>query len=170
MRSVRRAGSALGATALFVMFVIFATPTVARADGEYLKVTPSTIQAGFQVEIEGFCGDNVNPAFVKSDAFGVVTITPTQDSRAGRFIHRGTATVPRDKMPRAYPVSMTCPSQVSATTTLHVVNNTVPPKGPMTGGGALATKSMAANAFTFAGVGAIVLGSLVLLVRRRRKS
>lgn len=164
MRSVLRAGFMLGAAALF------AAPTAAYADGEYLRVTPSTIQAGFQVEIEGYCGDNVNPATVKSDAFGVVTITPTQDSRTGKFIHRGTATVPHDTKPKAYPVTMSCPSQQSATTTLHVVNYSVPSRGPKTGGGALATKSMATNGFTLAGVGAIALGSLLLLVRRRRKS
>ena len=165
MRSVLRVVAGIGALSV----AILAAPVPAQADGEYLKVTPSTIQAGFQIEIEGFCGDNVNPATVKSDAFGVVTITPVPDSKnPNRFIHRGTATIPTDKAPKAYPVTMTCPSQQSATTTLHVVNYSVPSHGPKTGGGALAENSLPTNGFTLAGVGAITLGSLLLLWRRRK--
>jgi hypothetical protein len=68
----RAALLALGLAALAAL----AVPGVARADGEFLRVTPSTIQAGFQIEIKAFCGDTVNPATVSSEAFGVVTITP----------------------------------------------------------------------------------------------
>lgn len=165
MRSVLRAATGAGALGV----AILAAPGTARADGEYLRVTPSTIQAGFQIEIEGFCGDNVNPATVRSEAFGVVTITPTPDQRnPNRFLHRGTATIPTDKTPRAYPVTMTCPSQQSATTILHVVNFNVPAHGPRTGGGALADDTLPTNGFTLAGVGAMVLGSLLLLLRRRK--
>lgn len=165
MRSVLRAAAGVGALSM----VIVAAPTAARADGEYLKVTPSTIQAGFQVELEGFCGDNVNPATIKSDAFGVVTITPMSDGKTpSRFLDRGTATIPTDKAPRAYPVTMTCPSNQTATTTLNVVNFNVPSHGPKTGGGALASKSLPTNGFTLGGVGAIALGSVLLLLRRRK--
>jgi len=165
MRSALRAavgGAALGA-------VILAAPTPVHADGEYLRITPSTVQPGFPVEIEGYCGDNVNPATVMSDAFGTVTIAPTPDQRTGKFLHRGTATVPTDKPPEDYPVAMTCASQQSASTTLHVVNPNVPPRGPHTGGGYLANKPLSTNGFTLAGVGALALGSLLLFVKRRKQ-
>jgi len=165
MRSVLRVAAGAGALSV----AILAAPDPARADGEFLRVTPSTIQAGFQVEIEGFCGDNVNPATVRSDAFGVVTITPTPDQRnPNRFLHRGTATIPTDKAPKAYAVTMTCPSQQAAVTTLHVVNFNVPAHGPRTGGGALASNTLPTNGFILTGAGAMVVGSLLLLLRRRK--
>lgn len=165
MRSVLKVVAGVGALSV----AILAAPAAARADGEYLRVTPSTIQAGFQIEIEGFCGDNINPATVKSDAFGVVTITPAPDpNNPNRFLHRGTATIPTDKAPKAYSVVMTCPSNQAASTTLHVVNYSVPSQGPKTGGGALAGNTLPTNGFTFAGVGAIALGALLLLLRRRK--
>jgi hypothetical protein len=164
MRPVLRA-AAVGALSA----VILASPVPARADGEYLRVTPSTIQAGFQIEIEGYCGDNVNPATVKSDAFGVVTITPVLNPPTGKYLHRGTATIPTDKAAKAYAVTMTCPSQQSATTTLHVVNYSVPSLGPHTGGGALAGNTWPTNGFTIAGVGAIAIGSILLFARRGRR-
>lgn len=149
---------------------VFAVPAPARADGEYLRVTPSTIQAGYQVEIEGYCGDNVNPATVKSDAFGVVTITPRQDAN-GKFVHRGTATVPGNTAPKAYPVTMTCPSQQAATTTLHVVNYNVPSKGPKTGGGGTASNSpLGGNGLTVLGAGAVIAGAGLFLLRRRQRA
>jgi LPXTG-motif cell wall-anchored protein len=165
MRSALRATAGVAALGA----AIFITPIPAHADGEYLRITPSTVQAGFQIEIEGYCGDNVNPATVKSDAFGTVTISPTPDQRTGKFLHRGTATVPTDKPAKAYPVAMTCPSQQSATTTLHVVNFNVPSRGPMTGGGFLANKPLGANGYTLAGVAALALGSLLLFVKRRKQ-
>jgi LPXTG-motif cell wall-anchored protein len=164
MRSVLRAATAAGALAA----VLLAAPHPARGDGEYLRVTPSTIQAGFQIEIEGYCGDNLNQATVKSDAFGTVTITPVPQPLTGKYLHRGTATIPTDKPARAYAVVMTCPSQQSATTTLNVVNYSVPSLGPNSGGGALADNSLPANGFTLAGIGALALGSLLLLLRRRK--
>lgn len=166
MRSVLRA--TIGVAALAT--VLFAAPIPARADGEYLRVTPSTIQAGFQVEIEAFCGDNVNPATVKSDAFGVVTITPREDPRTGKFIHRGTATIPAGKRPGAYPVRLTCPSNQTATTTLHVVNFDPPTKGPKTGGGALAARSFGDKGdLTMVGVGSAAVGAGALLFAASRR-
>ena len=163
MRSALRAATGIGALGV----ALLAAPIPAHADGEYLRVTPSTVQAGFPIEIEGFCGNNVDQAAVKSDAFGVVTITSVLDPRTHRHLHRGTATIPTNKSPMAYPVTMTCPSNQTATTTLHVVNFNVPPKGPMTGGGGVAGNSLLTNAFTLAGIGGLALGSLLLLWRRR---
>lgn len=167
MRSVLRVAAWIAGFAAAML----AAPIPAHADGEYIRVTPSTIQAGYQVEIEAFCGDNVNPATVKSDAFGVVTITPRPDPKnPGKFLHRGTATIPPDKKPRAYPVTMTCPSNQSATTTLHVVNYSAPSQGPKTGGGYLASKRVDGGDLTLIGAGAAALaaGALLFLVSRRR--
>lgn len=152
--------------------LILAAPGAAHADGEYIRVTPSTIQAGFQVEIEAFCGDNVNPATVRSDAFGVITITPQPDPKQpGKYLHRGTATIPQNKKPKAYPVTMTCPSNQSATTTLHVVNHNLPSKGPKTGGGYLASQPFNGSGLTMIGLGsaAAVAGAFLLVFSRRRQ-
>jgi LPXTG-motif cell wall-anchored protein len=150
--------------------VVLAAPIPAYAGGEYLRVTPSTVQAGYHIDIEGYCGDNVNPAKATSDAFGVVTIMPQQDTRGGRYVHRGTATIPDDMPPRAYPVTMVCPNNQAATTTLHVVSNSVPSRGPRTGGGALASNPLGGNGFTLAGAGALALGGALLLVKRRKRT
>ncbi|WP_117208469.1 hypothetical protein [Allorhizocola rhizosphaerae] len=154
---------------LSAALAVIAAPSAAHADGEYIRITPSTIQAGFQIEIEAFCGDNVNPATVKSEAFGVVTITPQQDPRSGKFVHRGTATIPQDKHARAYPVTMTCPSNQSATTTLHVVNFNVPSRGPRTGGGALASDNGGHSGLIVAGAGSLAAGAFLLVLARRRR-
>jgi hypothetical protein len=160
--------SVLWAVLSAVAATILAVPAPAHADGEYLRVTPSTIQAGYQVEIEGYCGDNLNQATVRSDAFGTITITPVRQPITGRYLHRGTATVPTDKPAHDYAVTLTCPSRQIASTALHVVNYNVPSTGPNTGGGALAENSLSRNGFIFAGLGAIVLGALLVLVRRRK--
>lgn len=145
-----------------------AVPAAAYADGEYLRVTPSTIQAGFQIEIEAYCGDNVNPATVSSDAFGVVTITPQTNTVNGKVTHRGTATIPSDTKPSAYRVTLKCPSQQAAATTLHVVNYNLHSKGPKTGGGGLATND---NGGMMVGLGSTIVAAgavLFVLARRRR--
>jgi hypothetical protein len=167
MRSVLRAAAAaaIGASVL-------AAPAPALADGEYLRITPSTIQAGFQVEIEAYCGDNVNPATVTSDAFGVVTITPQANTQTGKVVHRGTATIPTDKKAQAYRVRLTCPSQQTATTTLHVVGYNVPSTGPKTGGGAMAATGLQST-HAMIGTGAAIAGAgalLLVFVNRRRAS
>src|ERR1051326_3240746 len=41
-----------------------------------LFLNPSSIRAGFTIEIRATCGDNANPAFVHSAAFGSVTLVP----------------------------------------------------------------------------------------------
>ncbi len=49
-----------------------------------------------------------------------------------------------------------------------MVNFNVPSPGPRTGGGFLASKALPTNGFTLAGVGAMAVGSLLLLLRRRK--
>jgi len=56
-----------------------------------LLVNPSSIRAGFQVEIRATCGDNANPAFVRSSAFGSVTLVPSHG------ILEENVTIPGDK-------------------------------------------------------------------------
>jgi hypothetical protein len=165
MRSVLRATAlALGVAAAI------AAPTAAHADGEFLRVTPSTIEAGFQVEIEAFCGDAVNPATVSSDAFGVVTITPQRDPRTDKVLDRGQATVPPGTKAGAYKVLLKCPSQQTATTTLHVVNTTpFRSLGPHTGGGGMATNNHS-GLMIGAGSAAVGAGALLLLLARRRRA
>lgn len=165
MRSVLRAAS-LGVGLL--IFALIAGPSTAWADGEFLRITPSTIQAGFQVEIEANCGDTVNPATVSSDAFGVVTITPVRDPRTGQVLDRGTATIPPGTKAASYKVLLKCPSQQTATTTLHVVNTAPMSHGPHTGGGGLAHND---NSGLMIGAGSAAVGAgafLLILVRRRR--
>lgn len=164
MRSVLRAFAVVAGAA------VLAAPVPAYADGEYLRVTPSTIQAGFQVEIEAFCGDNVNPATVSSDAFGVVTVTPTPDNK-GKYMHRGRATIPSNINPGGYRVRLVCPSQQTATTTLNVVNTNQRSRGPKTGGGYLAAANKR-DTDTMIGAGAVVTvgGGLLLLLARRRRT
>lgn len=161
--------SVLRATVLAIGVAVVAAPIPAYADGEYLRVTPSTIQAGFQVEIDAFCGDTVNPARVESEAFGVVTITPQTDSRTGKVTHRGTATIPNDKKAKAYPVKLSCPSNQTATTTLHVVGFNLRSRGPHTGGGALANSN---GGNMMIGVGSAVAGAgaLLFVIARRRRA
>ncbi|WP_040390775.1 LPXTG cell wall anchor domain-containing protein [Catelliglobosispora koreensis] len=164
MRSVLRAFAVTAGAA-----ALLAAPVPAYADGEYLRITPSTIQAGYQVEIEANCGDNVNPATVSSDAFGVVTITPTPD-RNGKYLHRGRATVPGNTAAGAYKVRLTCPSQQTATTTLNVVNNDFKSRGPKTGGGYLASGGTGTTNMMIGAGGVIALaGGLMLFVARRRR-
>lgn len=163
MRSVLRAT----VVALGVAGVV-AAPATAYADGEYLRITPSTIQAGYQVEIDAYCGDTINPATVTSDAFGVVTINPQTDPRTGKVTMRGNATIPSNTKAGGYKVYLKCPSQQSATTTLNIVNYTVRSKGPHTGGGGLAGKDD--NGMVI-GVGSAVAGAgafMLLMARRRR--
>ncbi len=145
-----------------------ALPSAAHADGEYLRITPSTIQAGYQVEVEAYCGDNVNPATVSSDAFGVVTVTPQTNTQTGKVTHRGAATVPPGTKAGSYKVNLKCPSQQAATTTLHVVNYAMRSTGPHTGGGFLATGN---TGTPMIGAGAAIVGAgtlLFLMARRRR--
>jgi hypothetical protein len=146
-----------------------AVPTAAQADGEYLRITRSTIQAGFQVEIEAYCGDNVNNATVSSDAFGVVTVTPVQIPNTTRYIHRGTATIPPATKAAAYKVHLKCPSEQSAATTLHVVNYALQSHGPHTGGGFLASSSTSGTPMIGAGAAIMGAGALIFLMVRRRR-
>lgn len=85
MSSLRRLVPSLLAAGLV------AWPAAASAaDGVFVEVVPSTIQAGFQVGIRASCGDDLNPATVTSGAFGELTLDPYR----GSSLLAGSATVP----------------------------------------------------------------------------
>jgi hypothetical protein len=145
-------------------------PASAWTDGEFIRVTPSTVQAGFPIQIEAFCGDDVNPATVTSEAFGMVTINPVPDSGANRFLHRGTATIPSATKPALYRVTVRCPNQQTATTSLHVVSQApIVSRGPQTGGGWLAHNDHS-GVLIGAGSAAVAAGAVLFLLGRRRRA
>ncbi|MEU8081445.1 hypothetical protein AB0B31_39070 [Catellatospora citrea] len=159
MRSALRV--AAGAVALVV--AALTAPAPAHAEGVFVEVNPSTIQAGFQVAIRASCGDALNNAKVHSEAFGTVTVEPVN------VYLIAAATVPEHKKAGGYNVKLTCPSRQTATTTLWVVNHDSPSHGPNTGGGALAGDGGA----TLIGAGATAMGlglGVLLLSRRRGRS
>ncbi|GAA1372579.1 hypothetical protein [Catellatospora chokoriensis] len=159
MRSALRV--AAGAVALVV--AALTAPAPAHAEGVFVEVNPSTIQAGFQVAIRASCGDALNNAKVHSEAFGTVTVEPVN------VYLIAAATVPENKKAGGYNVKLTCPSRQTATTTLWVVNHDSPSRGPNTGGGALAGDGGA----TLIGAGATAMGlglGVLLLSRRRGRS
>src|SRR5512138_3617093 len=97
--------SALHATALAMgVGAAFTVPSAVWADGEFVRLTPSTIQSGFQVLIEAGCGDTGDPATVTSDAFGFVTLKAQRDPSTGEVLHRGTVTIPRSTKAGSYQV------------------------------------------------------------------
>lgn len=111
-----------------------ASAQAAAQDGIYVSVNPSTIQAGYQVEITASCGDNLNPARVSSGAFGEVTLNADQRM----LLLYGSATVPADTRADEYRVNLRCANGSTATAQLFVLGSTRPTRGPSTGGGGTA--------------------------------
>jgi hypothetical protein len=137
----------------------------ARADGAWIEINPSTIQAGYRVGIRASCEENLNQATVKSDAFGEVILAPVN----GFLI--GDVTIPSNKRARTYSVKLTCANESTATTSLTVVGMDRPTKGPNTGFGG--TASSGGETLVLAGGVATVaagVGLGVLALRRRRAS
>jgi LPXTG-motif cell wall-anchored protein len=192
MSSASRVGGAPTLLLIILLIVPFA-PTPARSSaqsGVAVEVNPSTIQAGFQVQIRASCGDDVNPATARSRAFGEITLTPHHQS--DQLI--GWATIPTSTDPGDYRVDLRCANGSSAQAELIVLGMARPTRGPDTGGGGTADDAgsedagseaetggqEAASADTggppsgnatvlFAGAGVIALvGGGLLLTRRRR--
>jgi hypothetical protein len=153
------------ASALLTGIVLGFTPMIASA-AALLVVNPSSIGAGFQVEVRAICGDNVNPAFVNSRAFGAVTLVPNKG------VLSANVTVPSSTRTGTYTVNLSCASGQKASTELDVIGGGAPPNpnhGPHTGGGQMAA-GMGGKVTLYGGLGAIALGLglwLVLGVRRR---
>jgi hypothetical protein len=130
----------------------------------FVQVTPDTVQADFLVGIDASCGDdNRRTATVQSDAFGRVTVRPQNGALTAA------ATVPAGRRPGTYRVRLTCPNRQTATTTLRVLSNTRPSRGPATGFGGTAGDGSARILIT-GGLLAIVAGAGlgVFTLRRRR--
>lgn len=148
--------------------VLVAGPVPAQAAGEWVRVNPTTIQAGNSVTVEASCGFNVNSAKVRSQAFGEQTLLPSPD----RDFLYGVVTVPAQAAPKAYAVTLTCATGGRATTTLWVISMGVPTEGPHTGGGALANgvSSGRRPLLLLGGLGALVGATVLGVVSLRRRA
>jgi hypothetical protein len=100
----------------------------------------------------------------------VATINPVPDSETNRFLHRGIATIPAGTKPALYRVTVRCPNQQTATTSLHVVGQApTVSRGPQTGGGWLAHNDHS-GLLIGAGSAAAAAGVLLLILGRRRRA
>jgi len=134
----------------------------ARADSAWIELNPSTIQAGYRVEIKASCGENLNQAKVTSKAFGEVILAP----KLGFLI--GDVTVPDKTREGDYDVKLHCANGSTATTTLNVIGMARPSHGPHTGGGGLAASSTGGGALVAGGLAAVAAGVGLVALRRRR--
>ena len=113
---------------------------VASRNGVFVQVSPSSMPPGSSVQIRASCTDNSASASVTSQAFGPVTVLPTNN------VLFAEVTIPASARPGRFDVTVTCRSGATATTTITIVavNATVTPtptmatRGPNTGGGYLA--------------------------------
>jgi hypothetical protein len=143
---------------------------VASTAGVWIEVNPATVTAGFQVSIRASCNDNTNPATVKSNAFGTVTVHPVNGLLLAEVM------VASDTPEGVYDVRMTCPSGSRANTNLTVRNTSVvqkqPTLGPDTGGGFLAGggDSPDRSPYVWLGVGLTsLLAAAAMTVRTKRQ-
>lgn len=135
----------------------------AYAAGEWVQVKPSTVQAGFAVTVTANCGDNLQPAKIRSEALGEQLALP----RNGLLVAE--MTVPRDKRADTFTVTVACPNGRMASTKLHVLAMPVPPRGPDTGGGGLAGAAGSGQGLLVAGLATLVAGGVLGFVRMRRR-
>lgn len=146
-------------------FPLLVAPAPARADGAWVEVNPSSIQAGYRVGIRGSCQENLNDAVAKSEAFGEVKMAP-----ANGFVVSAVS-IPADANPRGYTVKLFCANGSTATTTMYVIGMEHPSKGPATGGGGTATSATGPLILTGGGLAALAAGAgLGLLALRRRRA
>ena len=141
-----------------------ALPAAAASRGVevFVEVTPSTVQAGDQVEIQASCDGNDRQASVRSDAFGRASVRPDNGMLTG------TATVPDRKPPDTYDVVLTCRNNATANTTVAVVNMSKATRGPATGAGGTAGGIVSPYVLT-GGLGVVAAGAGVALVLRGRR-
>lgn len=162
--------------ALVVLALAFAAPVAGlgaepAAAAVVVTLNPTTIQAGFSVEIRATCGANKNPAVVRSDAFGSVTLVPSNG------VLRTDVVIPPATKAGVYTVFLSCASGQGDATQLTVVNHggstthrPNPSVGPQTGGGQMSgTEAM--RTF-YGGMAAALIGGIIWIVAawRRRRS
>jgi len=128
----------------------------------FVETNPSTVQAGSTVSIRASCPDNTVAATAESEAFGTVELRPEFG-----FL-TGTVTVPASRPADDYLVRLRCPGGMTATTTLHVLNQVRPTRGPDTGFGGTAGSDPSRLLITGGLIAIAVAGGLGLLTRRRR--
>lgn len=143
--------------------MLLATATPAQAADLFVRVTPSTVQAGGQVGIEASCNSNMLPAMVESPAFGTVTVQPQNGTLTGA------AMVPADTPVDSYRVQLTCPDGRTAATRLNVVAATMPSRGPATGFGGAAGEATEGALLT-GGIAAAIAGAVVAISAHRRRA
>lgn len=156
------------AAALLLLLVSAPAAPAAAAQGVFVEVNPNTIQAGYQVGIHASCGEDLNPASVKSGAFGEITLNPAPGSQ---FL-TGSATVPTDTRAGEYKVDLKCANGATASAELFVLGMARPTRGPNTGAGGTAAAAGPGNwgpaLLAGTGVAALAAGSILLAARRRR--
>jgi hypothetical protein len=165
MSGLRLIVGAVALVAAALLAAALASPPALAAQGVFVEVNPNTIQAGYQVGIYASCGEDLNPATVKSGAFGEITLTP----RSGSDYLSGSATVPADTRAGEYKVDLKCANGATASAELFVLGMAKPTRGPDTGGGGTASAGgPPAPPVLLAGASTIALaaGLGLLLVRR----
>jgi len=146
------------------------TDAAANSAGVWIEVNPATVTAGSQVSIRASCGDNNNPATVKSNVFGTITVQPVNGLLSAQV------SVAPDTPKGTYDVRMTCATGSRANTTLTVLNTAPVQKqatlGPNTGGGFLAgggDDSPDRSPYVWLGVGLTsLLAAAAMAVRTKR--
>jgi hypothetical protein len=116
----------------------------ANSAGVWVRVSPTTVTAGNQTEIQASCGENANAATVSSSAFGSVKLQPVAGVLSTKV------TIPASTPKGTFDVRLDCPTGSHATTTLTVLATSVGQpqpsvRGPGTGGGFLADHDQPAD-------------------------
>jgi hypothetical protein len=113
---------------------------VGSRGGVWVQVSPANVPPGTSIQIRASCSDNSTSATVTSQAFGTVTVLPTNN------VLFAEVSIPASAHPGRFDVTVTCRNGATATTSITIVvsNATMTPRptmatrGPNTGGGFLA--------------------------------
>jgi hypothetical protein len=154
--------------ASIVSVLALAACVPANASGvNVLVLSPSSIRAGFQIEVRATCLDNLNTATVTSRVFGRLTLVPTDG------VLMTAVTIPADTVTGTYTVSLSCASGGRSSAQLTVLDGSHPNPhhGPDTGGGEMGSTT-AAHLALMGGLGTLVAGIGIWLMTalRRRTS
>lgn len=148
---------------LLAAVAVLVTGAPARAAAATLKLTPSTVQAGYLVGIEATCTDNSKAVTVKSDVFGEVQVQP-QGTKLTAAV-----TVPKAAEPGEYDVTLTCADD-TATAELNVLAAVEPSRGPATGFGGMAGGGTGTLLLTVGLAALAAAAALGLVAVRRRRA
>jgi hypothetical protein len=162
MRSGRILLLLIGSGTLLGVAAACAPARPAQAAGVWIEVSPGTVTAGSQVHLRADCGDNSNPATVRSTAFPTITVHPQRTLLVADVLVR--TSTPEG----THDVTLTCRTGSTATTTLLVLGRSTSDmtNGPHTGGGFLATgggRTVRPAAWWFAAAGVVLLAVAVAL-------